>query len=65
MVISILYKGERVDKKFAVKSFAFYTGVGKEQGLVIRKVIEVGKDLKWEDAKKLRRETKDSWITGG
>ena len=54
-----------MDKKFAVKSFAFYTGVGKEQGLVIRKVIEVGKDLKWEDAKKLRKETKDSWITGG
>ena len=65
MVISILYKGGFVDKKFAVKSFAFYTGVGKEQGLVIRKVIEVGKDLKWEDAKKLRKETKDSWITGG
>jgi len=54
-----------VDKKYAVKSFAFYLGVGKEQGLVIRKVIEIGKDLKWEDAKKLRRETKDSWITGG
>jgi hypothetical protein len=47
--------------KFAVKTFMFVTGTGAELGMAVRKVIELGKNLKWEDAKKMRKENKGSW----
>jgi hypothetical protein len=48
------------NKKFSVKSFIWEED--KESKIPTRKVIELGKDLEWKDAKKLCRENKGSWI---
>jgi hypothetical protein len=49
-------------KKFSVKSFIWVKGEGKFAEMAVRQVIELGKDLTWADAKKLRKENKNSWI---
>jgi len=50
------------NKKFSVKTFMLEEGKDEHKGKAIRVVVDLGKDLEWEKAKKLCKENKGSWI---
>lgn len=52
----------KVEKKFAVKAFQWVMEKHKDQDYPTRKLVEVGKDLSWQDAKKMQKENIGSWI---
>jgi hypothetical protein len=53
---------EKVEKKFTVKAFQWVMEKHKDQDYPTRKLVEVGKDLSWQNAKKMQKENVGSWI---
>jgi hypothetical protein len=51
-------------KRFTVKAVQWVMEKFKDQDTPTRKVIDLGKNLTWQEAKKMKKENKDSWIVG-
>lgn len=51
-------------KRFTVKAVQWVMEKFKDQDTPTRKVIDLGKDLTWVEAKKMCKENKNSWIVG-
>lgn len=49
-------------KRFTVKSNQWVMEKFQNQDTPTRKIIDLGKDLTWQEAKKMKKENKNSWI---
>jgi hypothetical protein len=49
-------------KRFTVKAVQWVMEKFKDQDTPTRKIIDLGKDLTWQEAKKMCKENKNSWI---
>jgi hypothetical protein len=51
-------------KRFTVKAVQWVMEKFENQDTPTRKIIDLGKDLTWQEAKKMTKENKNSWIVG-
>lgn len=49
-------------KRFTVKAVQWVMEKFKNQDTPTRKIVELGKDLTWQEAKKMMKANKNSWI---
>ena len=49
-------------KRFTVKAVQWVMEKFQNQDTPTRKIIDLGKDLTWQEAKKMKKENKNSWI---